>query len=80
MIEGLERTVPELERPRLLPQRPSLLTVRVECPNCTNCLAERDGEWLWVEHRRRRFLAHLPARIICERCGFRLTISEPEAA
>lgn len=70
----------DLARPRLLPHRPGPLTVRVECPRCTNWLAERDGAWLWVEHKRRRFLAHLPARIHCERCGHITTVVEEIAA
>lgn len=70
----------DLERPRLLPRRPGPLTVKVLCPVCTNWLGERDGAWLWVEHRRRRFLAHLPARITCERCGHVATLVEEMVA
>lgn len=66
-------------RPRALPHRPGPLTVRVECPRCTNWLAERDGAWLWVEHRRRRVVSHLPARICCERCGYHLTLADEVA-
>ena len=74
MALPLERAVPNLAR---LPSEPPAGARSIHCDHCTNWLGQVANGLIWTRHKGRRQVAHLPARVTCERCGRVKTLPPP---